>query len=153
MLKFYVKVFSSVFVKPLMDLIPVWHGDRYWSKILRGLIPIPLYGPKVKDIFLKFMCKCFVFSMSGFAKSLMDLIPDWHNDRNLSKILHSTRATEILKSKSVRSTDDVIYVIRTWVRQSQIVTKTIHFHPKVYQKLIIFLIQSTPTCCKQAVQV
>ena len=52
------------------------------------------------------------------------------------------RATEILKSKSVRSTDDVIDVIRTRVRQSQIVTKTLHFHPKVYQKLIIFLIQS-----------
>ena len=34
------------------------------------------------------------------------------------------RATEILKSKSVRSTDDVIDVIRTCVRQSQIVTKT-----------------------------
>ena len=39
-------------------------------------------------------------------------------------------------------TDDVMDVIRTWVRQSQIVTKTLHFHPKVYQKLIIFLIQS-----------
>ena len=39
-----------------------------------------------------------------------------------------TRATEILKSKSVRSTDDVtddiIDVIPTCVRQSQIVTKT-----------------------------
>ena len=35
-----------------------------------------------------------------------------------------TRATEILKSKSVCSTDDVIDVIRTCVRQSQIVTKT-----------------------------
>ena len=35
-----------------------------------------------------------------------------------------TRATEILKSKSVRSTDDVIDVIRTCVRKSQIVTKT-----------------------------
>ena len=34
------------------------------------------------------------------------------------------RATEILKSKSVRSTDDVIDVIGTCVRQSQIVTKT-----------------------------
>ena len=52
------------------------------------------------------------------------------------------RATEILKSKSVRSTDDVIDVIRTWVRQCQIVMQTLHFHPKVYQKLIIFLIQS-----------
>ena len=35
-----------------------------------------------------------------------------------------TRATEILKSKSVRSNDDVIDVIGTCVRQSQIVTKT-----------------------------
>ena len=34
------------------------------------------------------------------------------------------RATEILKSKSVRSTNDVIDVIWTCVRQSQIVTKT-----------------------------
>ena len=44
--------------------------------------------------------------------------------------------------KSVRSTDDVIDVIRTCIRQSQIVTKTHPFHPKVYQKLISFLIQS-----------
>ena len=36
----------------------------------------------------------------------------------------SARATEIFKSKSVCSTDDVIDVIRTCVRQSQIVTKT-----------------------------
>ena len=34
------------------------------------------------------------------------------------------RATEILKSKSVRATDDVIDVIGTCVRQSQIVMKT-----------------------------
>ena len=53
-----------------------------------------------------------------------------------------SRATEILKSKSVLSTDEVIDAIRTWVRQSQIVRKTLHFHQKVYQKLIIFLIQS-----------
>ena len=34
-----------------------------------------------------------------------------------------SRATEILKSKSVHSTDDVFDVIRTCVRQYQIVTK------------------------------
>ena len=39
-------------------------------------------------------------------------------------VLASTRATEILKSKSVRSTDDVIDVILTCVQQSQTVTKT-----------------------------
>ena len=66
-------------------------------------------------------------------------------------IVH-TRATEILKSKSVRSTDDVIDVIRTWVRQSQIVTKTLHFHPKVYQKLIIFsdTVQLQPVVSKRS---
>ena len=63
-----------------------------------------------------------------------------------------SRATEILKSKSVRSTDDVIDVIRTWVRQSQIVTKTLHFHPKVYQKLIIFsdTVQLKPVVSKRS---
>ena len=35
-----------------------------------------------------------------------------------------SRATEILKSKSVHSTDDVIDVIGTCVQQSQIVMKT-----------------------------
>ena len=49
---FNVKVFSSVFVKPLMDLIPVWHGT------------IPFYDPKVKVIYLKFLCKCFVLNVS-----------------------------------------------------------------------------------------
>ena len=33
--------------------------------------------------------------MSVFAKSLMDLIHDWHNDRNLSKNFHSTIATPV----------------------------------------------------------
>ena len=33
------------------------------------------------------------------------------------------RATEILTSKSVRSTDDVIHIIRRCLRQSQIVKK------------------------------
>ena len=69
------------------------------------------------------------------------------------KICHDqARATEILKSKSVHSTDDVIDVIQTWVRQSQIVTKTLQFHPKVYQKLIIFsdTIQLQPVVSKRS---
>ena len=48
-----------------------------------------------------------------------------HTPSTLLTILYlCTRATEILKSKSVRSTDDVIDVIRTCIQQSQIVTKT-----------------------------
>ena len=51
--------------------------------------------------------------------------PKWQVVSVDIKILSpGVRATEILKSKSVRSTDDVIDVIRTYVRQSWIVTKT-----------------------------
>ena len=64
MLKFYIEVFLSVFVKPFIDLIPVLHGDRYWSKYLCGTIPILLYDPNVKAIYVKLLCKCFVFSVS-----------------------------------------------------------------------------------------
>ena len=69
MLKFY-KVFLSVFVKPLMDLIPVWPGDRYWSRIVRGTIHIPLYDPKVKVIYLKFMCTVNVCFQCQFLQNL-----------------------------------------------------------------------------------
>ena len=77
------------------------------------------------------------FFANGSNRNAENLYLLYSNKCNIT-----TRATEILKSKSVRSTDDVIDVTRTWVGQSQIVTKTLHFHPKVYQKLIIFLIQS-----------
>ena len=44
MLKFCVKVFTvSVFAKPLMDLIHVWHGDRNLTKILCDTIPTPVH--------------------------------------------------------------------------------------------------------------
>ena len=70
MLKFYLKVFTmSVFSKPLMDLIHVWYGDRYWSNIVRGTIPIQVNDLEVKAICLEFLYKCFMFSMSVFAKS------------------------------------------------------------------------------------
>ena len=49
-------------------------------------------------------------------------------DRMANSVDHDqtvpSRATEILKSKSVRSTNDIIDVIGTCVRQSQTVTKT-----------------------------
>ena len=40
-----IKIFMSVLAK---DMIHVWHGDRYWSKILGSTIPIPVYDLKVK---------------------------------------------------------------------------------------------------------
>ena len=33
-----------------MDLIPVWQGDRNWSKILCGTMPNPVHDFKVKDL-------------------------------------------------------------------------------------------------------
>ena len=47
-------MFMSVFVKPLMDLIPVWQGDRNWSRIVCGAIPNPVPDLKVKvtDFFI-----------------------------------------------------------------------------------------------------
>ena len=31
-----------------MDLVHVWYGDGYWSKLLHSIIPIPIYDLKVK---------------------------------------------------------------------------------------------------------
>ena len=53
MLKFCVKVFKiSYFLNPCMDLLYIWHDNRYWSKILLSTIPTPAYilEVKVKDI-------------------------------------------------------------------------------------------------------
>ena len=91
-----------------MDLISVWHGDRYWSKILCGTIPIPLYDPNVKVI--HFLCSV-QFSMSVFAKSLMDLIHYWHNDRNLSKILHSSTIPTPVHDLKVKVTHLDLFLI------------------------------------------
>ena len=52
------------------------------------------------------------------------LLPEAERPRAMVHRAVHGRATEILKSKSVRSTNDVIDVIGTCVRQSQIVTKT-----------------------------
>ena len=69
----------------------VWHGDRNWSKILYDTIlnPVHDFYVKVKD--LEFLHKSFVINCSHFfAKSSMDFIHIWHDDRALSKILRST---------------------------------------------------------------
>ena len=78
------------FVKPLMELIHVWHGDRDWSKILCGIIPNPVHDLKVKVTDLEFLYKSFVlkslYNFCFFAKPSMDFIPVWH-DWTLSNIL------------------------------------------------------------------
>ena len=36
-----------------MDLLYIWHDDRYWSKILFSIISTPTYDQKVKVTDLK----------------------------------------------------------------------------------------------------
>ena len=78
----------SVFVKLLMDFIPVRQGDRNWSKIVCGAIPNPVPDLNVKvtdNCCVKVLC--LMFTMSVFVKPLMDLIPVRQGDRNWSKIV------------------------------------------------------------------
>ena len=43
-----------------MDLLYIWYGNRYWSKILFGTTPTPGYDLKVKvmdlEIYVKVLC-------------------------------------------------------------------------------------------------
>ena len=49
MLKFYVKVFKTLyFLNHRVDLLYIWHDISYWSKILFGITPTPAYDLKVK---------------------------------------------------------------------------------------------------------
>ena len=93
----------SVFEKPSMDLIHIWHGDKYLFKILRGTIPIPVHDLKVKVTDLKLLHKSFAFKFlqCQFLQSLMDLrLPcNWY-----WCILHGTIPTPVYGPK-VRVTD------------------------------------------------
>ena len=42
-----------------MDLIYIWHGDKYLFRILRGTIPIPVHDLKVKVTDLELLHKSF----------------------------------------------------------------------------------------------
>ena len=76
----------SVFVKPLMDLIPVWQCDKNWSNILCGTIPNPVHDLKVKVTeFLYKYFVLFVLQFQFFAKPSTDLNHVWHDDRTLSE--------------------------------------------------------------------
>ena len=46
----------SVFVKPLMYLNYVWHGDRNCPNFLSGVIHNPVYDLKVKATDFEFLC-------------------------------------------------------------------------------------------------
>ena len=55
--KVFVKVFrTSLFPNLTTDLIHLWYGDTYWSKILRSTIPTTVGYVKVKVTDLEFSC-------------------------------------------------------------------------------------------------
>ena len=70
---------------------------------------------------LSFTVQTFKEQNSMDMEKYNGLTTDVHYLVHQPQINNGIRATEILKSKSVRSTDDII---GTCVRQSQIVTKT-----------------------------
>ena len=47
-----------------MDLLYIWHDDRYWAKILFGTIPTPAYDIEVKitdlEIYVKVLHQSFL---------------------------------------------------------------------------------------------
>ena len=55
--KVFVKVFkTSLFPNLITDLIHLWYGDTYWSKILCSTIPTTLGHVRVKVTDLEFSC-------------------------------------------------------------------------------------------------
>ena len=73
---FVFRLLQCLFVKPLMELIHVWHGDRDRSKILCGIIPNPVHDLKVKVTDLEFLyknCVLKVFTILFFFFFLQSL--------------------------------------------------------------------------------
>ena len=92
-LELNVKVFkTSLFSKLITDLIHLWYGYTYWSKILRITSPTTLgHGHSLRIFMLKFFVE--VFSISLLLSYTMDLVPFWYHDRYWSKVFISTIST------------------------------------------------------------
>ena len=57
MLKFYVKVFKTLyFLNPQMDLVYIWYDYRCWSKNLLSSIHTPANDQEVKVMDLEILC-------------------------------------------------------------------------------------------------
>ena len=83
MFKFYVKVFRiSLLLNQMMDLVPIWYHDRYWSKVFISTISTHDHDLEVEvTVFVK------VFKTSLFPNLITDLIHLWYDDTYWSKIL------------------------------------------------------------------
>ena len=57
MLKFYVEVSSiSLLLNYMMDLVPIWYYDRYWSKVFTSIISTHDRDLEVDVTDLEFKC-------------------------------------------------------------------------------------------------
>ena len=76
-----------------MDLIHMWHDDRYWSRILCGTISIQVHDLKVKVTDLEFLCKCFAlqFLKCQFLQSSLYMFGMMIDD-SFCKAVHSCLA-------------------------------------------------------------
>ena len=95
--KVFIKVFkTSLFSNVITDLIHLWYGYTYWSKILHSTIHTTLGLVKVKVTDLEFFMLKFyveVFSISLILNYMMDLVPIWYHGRYWSKHFISTIST------------------------------------------------------------
>ena len=83
MLKFFK---SLKFPDHLIELVHIWYGDRYSSKVLFSNTPAHYHKVKVMDLekFLK------LFKGSYFPNYMMDFVRIWYDDRHSSKVLFSS---------------------------------------------------------------
>ena len=83
MLKFYVKVFrTSLLPNLLMDLVYVWYNDGYWSKLIWGTIPTPVYVTlRSRSQTLNFYVEDFIAWF--FPNPVMYFIHVWYDDKIL----------------------------------------------------------------------
>ena len=83
----------------MMDLVPIWYHDRYWSKVFISTHNCDL-EVNVTDLEFRGV-KVFVkvFKTSIFPNLITDLIHLWYDDTYWSKILPSSILTTLVHVK------------------------------------------------------
>ena len=89
----------------MMDLVPIWYHDRYWSKVFISTINSHDHDLEIKvteNLNVKVFVKVFKTSVS--TNLITDVIHLWYDDTYWSKILCSTIPTTLGNVK-VKFTD------------------------------------------------
>ena len=72
----------------MMDLVPIWYHDRYWSKVFISTISTHDRDLEVEVTNVKVFVKVFKTSLNPNLTT--DLIHLWYDDTYWSKLLCST---------------------------------------------------------------